>query len=366
MRSHLTLEQNAILLTSRISLSKNDIDDLTNIVCSKKFNWFEFSKLTLYHKTLTLSWFNLKKYVKKIYIPKYLNDICRASYKYIEEKNHQYQNEINNVIEFLKKNKIVCIPVKGAILINKVYENYGIRYSGDADFLVKYSDIEQLEEVLFKLDYVNGKYNMSSKTIESITRNEKIKWKMYMSNLYPFLKLNDSELFPFFKLDFRYALDDKLNKEPVNEIIDTFIKQKYVANCHYLIHLCTHFYNEAKHTASIRSGKDLSMIKMCDIREYILQFMDEISLMETVEFAIKYDLRKQIYFTMFFLKNIYNDGYEKKVMNSIGITDSTFIHTFGDNTIKDNSKYNKGVWDRLFSCNNADELVDMPRLFREN
>ncbi|MBU5590577.1 nucleotidyltransferase family protein [Clostridium sp. MSJ-4] len=106
-----------------------------------------------------------------------------------------------------------------------------------------------------------------------------------MSNLYPFRKVSNNENNLEFKVDFRYSLDDTLDKKAVEDIINSYEENGCAQHEHVLIHLCTHFYDQAKHTYNIYTAKDFNLIKLCDIREYIIHFMDNESLIKMVKFA---------------------------------------------------------------------------------
>jgi len=120
-----------------------------------------------------------------------------------------------------------------------------------------------------------------------------------MSNLHPFLKKSERDL--IYELDFRYALDDNLSKEPINEIIRMYAETNVVKPAHYLIHRCSHFYGEGKHSINIMWAKDFNLIKLCDVREYIIQFTIPDDLIELITFAKKIQTRKtSILYNVFF------------------------------------------------------------------
>ncbi|OMF59913.1 nucleotidyltransferase family protein [Paenibacillus sp. FSL R5-0766] len=358
-----TPEQELLILTSRLTFSENQKEQLTTLLSENRINWFEFYKLTLYHKTTTLCWKNIKTYCPDVSIPKYLREVITSASISIAERNKNYQLKIKEALDEFKKHDLTCIPVKGSYLIPNMYKDYGIRYSGDADFLVKYSDIAKLGDAMESLGFIksNGIYNEIDNTITPISRAEEIMWKRSMSNLPPYLKLNDNRFTPFYLFDFRFALDDTLNHDPINEIIDNYIRTGHVNPSHVLTHLCTHFYGEATYTLTIFFGKDMSLIKLCDIREYIIQCMDNVSLESCVSFAKKNNLEKQIYYTMFYLKLVYNDGYEDEIMEKLGVVDQDFMREFGENQLGEKQKFKKGFYERIFSCDNSDEMLEGPR-----
>ena len=362
-KGNMTVEEVLLLETGRLTFTNSDKEKLRSIVTHNNINWYEFLKLASYHKTLILSVKNLQSICDKIYFPKYFDDLVCSFMYCTAVRNQANQEEISKIQDAFRKENITIIPVKGAYLIPLIYKDFGIRYSGDMDFLIKYDDIQSVNVILNELGYNKGQYNPKTKSIETISRAEEIKWKTYMSNLHPYFKLSEKDIFPYYKLDFRYALDDTLSKEPINEIVDSTEKNGFTKVSYYLIHLCTHFYDEAKHTASIASFKDLNLIKLCDIREFIIKCITSEDFKQAINFSLRYNLEKSLYYTMYCLKKVYNDGFEDGIMNSLKISDISFLTLFGESTKNEKYRFSKTFWERFFSCGNHDELKELPKLF---
>lgn len=360
----LSVEQELLILTCRLTFSQEEKARVIDIIENEKVNWFEFLKIAFYHRVIILCWKNISDLCPHMKMPKYLCDSINYMYVCTKIRNQEYQKEIKLLLEQCYKKNISCIPVKGAYLIPNMYIDYGIRYSGDLDCLVKYRDVNKLKEVLYDLGYISGTYNKSNGKIDPVSRAEEVRWKLYMSNLHPYFKLSDNDMFPTFKIDFRFSLDDSRNIEAVDEIIDRISNNDKYKNVCYLIHLCTHFYGEAKRTASIATAKDMNLIKLCDIREYIIKFVKENDYSEIISFANKYSLKESIYFTLYCLNEIYNDGYEVELMKNLNIKDTSFMNRYGENTVSLSKEFNSSLWDRFFSVDNVSELTEQPSLFK--
>ena len=144
-----------------------------------------------------------------------------------------------------------------------------------------------------------------------------------------------------------------------------FYKQnKYLVSQCYLLHLYSYFYNEAKYSAGIFYGNDLNMIKMCDIREYVLAHGEENVLLGVIELAKRFTCEEAIYYTMHTLSQVYHDGDEQEVMDLLNIEDTTFLNTFGESTLTDTQTFKKGFWERFFACGNFDELTETPKIIQ--
>jgi hypothetical protein len=359
-------EKALIILASRLTLSEEERTAIKRIVEHKKINWFEFAKLALYHKTIVICWNNIKNICSYYDVPRYLLDVINYIYICTQEYNECYQKELNQLLQKCKSKNLMCIPVKGAYLIPNMYIDYGLRYSGDIDILIKHDDIEEMSNLVKSMGYINGRYVSKTRQVEPASRESEIKWKMHMSNLLPFIKLCPNKNFHYYKIDFRYALDDSLDKQPIREIIEEKGKLGYTIPAYYFIHMCTHFYNEAKHSASIASFKDFNMIKLCDLREFILRHMTPNDFSIAIDFCIRYNLEKSLYYSLYYLNEIFSDGYEISIMEKLNIEDKTFLNTYGESTMNDNIMHSKTLEERLFSCGSFDEIFETPRFFRNS
>lgn len=321
----LTPEQQLLILTSRKTFSEETIQNIRELV-QKPINWFEFAKYALYHKTLTLCWANIRNICPKVVPNQYLIEVFNYIEFSIREQNKVYMSELERLQERFEQERIHAIPVKGAMFIPMIYGKTGTRYVSDLDFLIRYDDLERLGACLKELGYIQGSYNPELQVLEPISRIKELKWKVGMSNLYPYRRLTSNEKVPYLQLDFRFNLDDSLAKESVNEIIDYSAAATNGARnfAHLFTHLCTHFFDEAKHTLTIWLGKDFNIIKLCDIRETVLTLMNEHDLTASIAFAKRYRLQNALYYTVYHLMMVYNDGYEEEFLQSCEIEDTDF------------------------------------------
>lgn len=358
----LSKEQRLVLYLSRLTFSQELIEDI-QIDISSGVDWGEVVKYAVNSRTVTLVYYNLNKHELDYHLPKYIRSLFECYTIGIKEQNRLYSEELRKIENAFKENQIKCFPVKGAYLIDHLYRTYGIRYMGDADFIVRKKDISELIRVMEQLGYIQGKYNQKEKRVIKISRKEEIMWQLKMSNLHPFEKICGSEYLNTFKLDFRFALDDSLDTVSVDELIEAS-NGCTINPEHGLVHLCTHLYDEAKHSIDIFTGKDLNLIKFCDIREYILKYVTPEVKQKTLEFVKIHHYEKQVFYTFFYLNQIYGDGYEEEWMKELNIGDTSFMYTYGENTNAENKVWNKNFFDRLFSSNNADEMKDLPSLLQ--
>ena len=236
-------EKKLILLLCRLTFSEQEKNEIKELV-AQTINWMKVYEYSISNKITTLVWNNLKNLDVQYNIPKYLKNILKFAEIGIQKQNELYIRQIEGITNEFKIYNCVCIPVKGSFFIPNMYKDYRIRYMGDIDFLIRKKDIPTAYKVMKEKGYIQGQYIASQNTILPITRKDDITWKLKMSHLYPFVKKIDSEYLGAIKCDFRFALDDRLDPEPINEMIQSY--DGNILPAYRFIHLCTHLYEEAK------------------------------------------------------------------------------------------------------------------------
>ncbi len=353
----LTKEQQLLLMLSRLSIKDEEKEEIKILANSKDFNWFEFLRYTLYHRTGALCWKNMHTMQISSFIPHYIDDLLCYIYLGNKKRNEYMEKEKDKILAAFQQNNIPIVPVKGAMLIPNLYRDYGLRYSSDFDFLIRNCDTDRLPEVMTSLGYVQGVFDRATMEVIAAKKKTLLKHRIYLSNEHPYVKHSGIDLFISFGVDFRFALGYERKCEPINDMVTFFFGNGYVPTCYYLLHLCVHFYEEVKQGVDILLGKDINMIKLCDIREFILQY--KVDMDGFIEICFHYNLNKEIYLTLYYLKMVFDDGYENKWMDALKIEDDSFIYKFGTQVGKDNIVFRKGFWERFFSCYNLDEIPDL-------
>ena len=360
----LSMEQELLILASRLTFKDEEKKKIIEYSLDAKLKWFEFFKMALYHKTATLCWNNIVMFAPTVVIPTYLYYFIRYGKREIKLQNEMFVSEFENVLQALNSNNITAIPVKGCRFVKTLYECDGTRFMGDFDLLIRKSDSAKISSIMDSMGYKQGKIDFEKNEILPLGRAEEIKWKMSVSNLAPYYKMTGDECNPFFKFDFRHSLDDNLETESIEKIIDYYENNGVVLPAHLLIHLCTHFYGEAKRTVSIFLSKDFNIIKLTDIREFVLHNMDENEWNIAIDFAKEYALEKHVYFTLYYLSLIFDDGYEEPIMEKLNIENKDFLGSYGDSTLNDNFSSNRTVIDSIFSCSNYQEVSEVPSFLK--
>ena len=358
----LSLEQQIIVSSCRISYDMTE--DNRSLFEFSGVDWSMVIKYACKNKVLGILYDFLVTSKFKDKVPQYylsiMDDVCSCNYI----KNMEKLSELNKISKAMQENNVLFSPVKGGYLIDNVYKNRKIRATNDIDALIKRKDIKKIDEIMNSNGYIQGRYDLGNNRIVAPTRDEKMLYKLNMYSLLPYIKIDNDIPKRTVIFDLSFALDFSLNTKPVEEMLDMALQTENGLELlpeHFLVHMCCHHYREASNVAWIMIGKDLNLIKFCDVREFILQKMNTASIAKAIQFAKNYNLEKALYFTIYFTREIYNDGYETEILKSLDIEDETFLYQFGEKDYDELQTRKKDFWTSLFSDNNRDELSQAPK-----
>lgn len=353
-----------VLRLSRLTISEEDTKIITDLIESEKLNWPRIFQVAIQNKVLGLLYNNLKRLKLISRIPTRYEKNAKFFCLGNAIRNTELFKEYEKVIHALTQAGIKAVPLKGIYLAPNVYHEYSAREMSDVDLLVKREDSAKILEIMTSLGYEQGSYKKETHKVEPYSREKKMLWNMNMNTMIPFAKICDSQYAECIKFDISFNLDLKLEPNPVPSMLERAYQSDglwYLKPSDFFIHLCCHLYKEASNAEWIYQNKDVNIIKFCDVREYILQKMRTEDIQEAIHSALEHKVNQAVYYTIFYLKMIYQDGYEDKIMEELEIDDLSFLEQFGQNNFKESVKFKKSFWERIFSDSNAEELKEMSK-----
>lgn len=349
-------EQRLVLFLSRVTMNDKIIEKIDSLITKENLNWNYILQISIKNKIIGLIWENIVKLKYVENIPSKILQVLKFLFLGIKFRTETYIQEANNITMILKKNNINFFLLKGAHLIPNMYKKYGIRNMNDIDILVNKNKTKKIKEILNDIGYTQGEYSYKTNLIVPFSRKKEILWQMKSNNMAPFLKIANNEYINCFKIDFCLNFDLDLNKNYAEKIINTINNSNNMHPKDFFLHLCCHFYKEAVNLIWIYNCNDINLMKLCDLREYVHQMMTENDILLSIEIANKCGYSEAMYYSFYCLKHIYSDGYEEKYMNLLNINNRNFVNYFGQNDLKNISKWNKSIFERIFSTTNRDEL----------
>src|SRR5690606_23514824 len=291
------------------------------------------------HRIAGLAWKNIQRY--------FFNDTnnrwsCNRLYKYLYTSykfhtlrgNEQlvYTYEVCNKLE---QSNIEYVLLKGIINSHGLYNDFGLRDFNDNDILIHPKDIDAATRLILNLGYIQGESKHLTK-IKKLTRKEKIIRSLASHEVIPFIKTLSTEN----KVSSQHIVDlhfsvNLMSGKRTDEIIAKWLKSKiaikinekklYTLNWEDMfLFLCEHFYKEAISVRDLKMYKDLLLYKICDI--YFLIEYKKIRWNEIINKAKALELEKQVYFTLMYLKDVFNATHLEAIIQDVSPENTTFLH----------------------------------------
>lgn len=353
----LNREQEMILLMSRMSMSEAIVNRIDTLIRDKELNWNYILQVCIKNKILGLFWGNIVRLKYVEYLPSKILQVMKFHYLGIKNRTVAYIKEAESIMRVFEERNMKAAFLKGAYLVPHMYKEYGLRNMNDIDIMIGYQDSKEISDIMGSLGYVQGEYHYEEDTIVPFSRQKQILWKMQVNNMAPFLKRSENDYINCYKVDFCMSLDLKLKREDVENLLNKCAENALTPSIFFL-HLCCHFYKEAVNLIWIYNNNDINLIKLCDLREYVITHMTEEDIIQTIQLANELDYSEAVYYAFYCLQSIFSDGFEDRYMELLQIKDKEFVNFFGKRDLEQERRWEKGVLDRIFSVSNRDELRD--------
>lgn len=355
------IERDFLLCISRVTFSTEEKNKIAEMLQQfhTELDWNKIIQYAHKNKVIHLMYWNMKRLGLFSYMPKHYHTMIDDSCSCNEIRNNSKFRELERIQRILVEKGIPTAVVKGGYLIDNVYHNRKIRATNDLDMLINRKDINDVDQIMRENGYEVGTFDAKTNTVVPPDKATKLFYKTSMYNLLPYVHLNFDIPWQTTVFDFSFALDFSLDTRPVNAMLDaaTQLSGKFeLLPEHIFIHMCCHHYREASGVSWKMIGKDLRLIKFCDVREFILQKMDETTLFKAIRFAKEYGLEEAVFFTMTTLQLLYNDGFEQGVLDQLEIRSNSILSklgcestaTFFDNLFDGHADIRPGVSNHIF------------------
>lgn len=353
-------EKRLIILLGRYTFDESILKEIKKLL-SHKLRWEKVLKYAINCKCVGLIYFNMRRFGLMVYIKPIIYNIFKYYYACNKCKNELFLEEKRNLIEIFEKKKVIVYPLKGARLLDEVYTDLGARALNDLDFLCDVEDRILIDSIMRKKGYEQGDFDWNSFSIKRMDRQKLIGWKINLNTIPIYLKksVEENSIIDFFAVDFSYALDLKKDIRVTKKILNNGSANE-MDPIDFLLHLCCHLYKEAEEIIWIKAAADLNLIKFCDIREFILYHFGSVQneqLSRIINRAEEYNCWKELYFSLYFVEEIYHDNIIKELLRKMGsrhlvLKETRYLRL-------DNSEASKDAfYARLFAFENADVLDD--------
>ena len=271
-----------------------------------------------------------------------------AELVFLQKRYEEYINYIEKLVDIFHKHEIPYAILKGFSIINSLYTSNGVIYRdfGDVDILVNKSDIDMISHSLTDMGYIQG-YLDSKYNIHMANRKDIIYWRLNSHQEQQFIKHSSySNISPLIccKVDINTTIFEG-GKIAVPISTEQLLKNTrplkinenlQVSSLSYeleLIQLCYHFYKDMNYKAQKDFFVNYTLIKFCDIREYIRKYRSTIDWERFISYINTYEIGQAIYTTLFLVSLFYGDLEIDNILNKIYADKSKFCMQEWDNML---------------------------------
>jgi Uncharacterised nucleotidyltransferase len=148
----LSPERSLLCACAGAKLSANDLCRIAELARAD-LDWHQIARASYAHGIAPLIYHTLQQSDVIRLAPAAAAQTLRTSYYSNAARNSLVYEQLRNVLEAFREEKIQVIALKGAVLAETVYSNRALRPMSDIDLLVREIDLAQVETKLLDLGY---------------------------------------------------------------------------------------------------------------------------------------------------------------------------------------------------------------------
>lgn len=355
-------EYKAVLEIIKFGNKKRETDKLLAVLEDKTLNWIEILGYLCYHRVAGLAYevintVNVRKLDFPVFFAIYM---IHQSQSIRTELQKEYVKSISSA---LCEANIEHVFLKGSVLSNTIYP-VGTRAFNDIDILVSKSSTQSVKKVLYKLGFLQGKYDYKRGNVDEFNQDTITQAINTRGETAPFVKIVNKRTIKTIDVDVNFSLDWK--PDGSDEAVDHFLNERILIPIdnsfsiyslreeHLFIHLCSHFYKDSALIELVKKRKVLDLYKFVDIFTFIQTYFEGINPEKIFHDSVKYGFDIHVFFTLNYISKVFPDILAIKNVDMLYqkynyINDGVMTIIFDQNNSKIKMEDKSGLIDRLFS-----------------
>ncbi len=291
-----------LLLGSKITLNDTEFNDFEQLIKDID-DWAAIFKKAVSLNVASLLYKNCIKSKNRDVIPANVLDDFKKMYIKTLLRNTKMNAGFKALMQLLIGNNIDFIPLKGAYLNLKVYEDIGLRLMGDIDLLIKQDTIEKTKIIMLENGWKINRNSYRTKVHDEIDK---------IVSHHPYILEKDQTIVelhagihPTYK-SYQVNISDYWQRSQKSTLMN--LKSSSLNKTDTLQHLCLHTYNDLL-------GRKYSLKLFVDICEFLIKFEQEIdwNLLQTT--CTKYKSLYQVQQTLKICKIYFNAPVNVEFLN---------------------------------------------------
>ena len=272
-------------------------------------------------------------------IPSQHRWLLKAAYLANKARNTALMEELRVVLEGIADAGVKVVVRKGGYLTRLLYGDLGMRRLSDIDLLVEAGEpARAVGRCLEELGYEQGTASPNGRRVTPLSRRLHVHWAMNVSSLPPFVRPTSDPYVERFYVDVRTSLTDPTSglDVPTRDLLSRAQTLRVDAQDvpvpsleDGLIDLCLHLFREATLIYYIEAGKDLTLMKFCDVAEYLQWCADELNRDVLLETVHGYGIERPVYYALHFADLLYPGAVPRWLLDGCAPSDTEFLDEYG-------------------------------------
>ncbi|SEU14381.1 Uncharacterised nucleotidyltransferase [Pseudomonas sp. NFR09] len=228
--------------------------------------------------------------------------------------------EAVRVIDALNSHGVLAVPLKGTVLAEVVYRDYGCRFLNDIDVLVRSVDRKAVLNILHSEGFLEGNYSRDKHLVEPLSRSDQVLWGLKMFNMPPLIYMSDNLYEPSLHVDVAFGVSYKASESAVDLMLSRSYDYGVFKSLHpedFFLHICSHLHKEATNEAWGAVGQSENLIKYIDALNFYCAFDESLQGGRLTERALELGLVVPLSHTVYALELLYGNSIVSSVRESL-------------------------------------------------
>lgn len=344
----LPVELAFLLACARLTMSAEEVDAAREMLLEHRetFDWGLFLDQCSRHKVVEMVFRNLfrsgiadERVDRVALIPVPHRRLMEAAYAANKVRNAAMVDELDELVAGLEGAGLRVASRKGPYLARYVYGDMALRPMLDLDFLIERSEAKALGPVMESLGYGQGNIGPLGRVVEPWSAAAIKVYLLTLPNLPSYVRPLGLPNLGEIEVDFVTSLFARSTGFSIDTtgLLDRAQRVRVGANEvsvlsdeDYLIDLCAHLYKEAKSFFYIELEKDLTLLKFCDVAEYLRFTSGTLSVPTFLDRVRENGIEVPMFFTLYLTSLIYAGTVPQVLLDSLWQDDADVLHTFGE------------------------------------
>ena len=307
----MTNEERLILLLSRLTF-EDGLAGQIEAVLKGSISWDAVYRLSLHHGVSSLLCHNFKRL--KLDVPREIIEKFGAAYWATVAQNIRLYDELERILNGVAHEGVEAIVLKGIPLCRCLYQDLGLRPSGDIDLLIRFDDLVRLSPSLRSMGYLP-----TGEDIQELVRRNWFKTGFFKKNGFPV------------SLEIHWNCVQPTRARPNIDLMWTRrqniamdgLSLRLLSYEDMLLYLCAHL--------SYHSF-DLRLIWMCDLHEIISQKGLTLDWSYIFKQANQQRLQTPLFVALDYLRSVFGADIPANILKEIKINDlrRAYLNAFFD------------------------------------